>query len=104
MLALEKLRASGAFTRLPITDFVAATSVGVVGGTPMLDLAYEEDSRADTDMNVVQTGDGRFIEVQGTAEAAPFDRAALDALLGLASDGIRQLVTLQREIVGDAVA
>jgi ribonuclease PH len=104
VLALGRLRASGAFARVPITDFVAATSVGVVAGTPMLDLAYEEDSRADTDMNVVQTGDGRFIEVQGTAEAAPFDRAALDALLALASDGIRQLVTLQREIVGDVLA
>jgi ribonuclease PH len=104
VLALQKLRDAGAFARLPITSFVAATSVGVVAGTPMLDLAYEEDSRADTDMNVVQTGDGRFIEVQGTAEAAPFDRAALDALLGLASEGIRQLVALQREIVGDALA
>jgi len=100
VLALEKLRTSGAFARLPIADYVAATSVGVVGGEPMLDLAYEEDSRADTDMNVVQTGDGRFIEVQGTAEAAPFSREALDQLLELAGTGIRQLVELQREIIG----
>jgi ribonuclease PH len=100
VLALEKLRVSGAFPRIPVNDYVAATSVGVVAGEPMLDLAYEEDSRADTDMNVVQTGDGRFIEVQGTAEAEPFSRDALDALLALASGGIRQLVALQREIVG----
>ncbi len=100
VLALEKLRAGGAFARLPVNDYVAATSVGVVGGEPMLDLAYDEDSRADTDMNVVQTGDGRFIEVQGTAEAAPFSREALDALLGLAGEGIRELVLLQRGIVG----
>ena len=70
------------------------------GGTPMLDLAYEEDSRAEVDMNVVQTGDGRYIEVQGTAETQPFDRAALDALLGLAAAGIAQLVAQQRAVVG----
>ena len=85
---------------MPVTDYVAATSVGVIDGVPMLDLAYEEDSRADVDMNVVQTGDGRFIEVQGTAEGAPFDRAGLDALLALAEGGIRELVDLQRAIVG----
>jgi ribonuclease PH len=100
VLALEKLRAAGALPRIPVHGYVAATSVGVVGGQPMLDLAYEEDSRADTDMNVVQTGDGRFIEVQGTAEAEPFSRDALDALLALAAGGIQQLVALQREIVG----
>jgi ribonuclease PH len=100
VLALEKLRASGALPRIPITGFVAATSVGIVGGEPMLDLAYEEDSRADTDMNVVQTGDGRFIEVQGTAEAEPFSREALDSLLALASVGIQSLVALQQQIVG----
>ena len=67
----------------------------------MLDLAYEEDSSADVDMNVVKTGDGRFIEVQGTAEGPPFERGALDSLLELADAGIRDLVTLQRSIVGD---
>jgi ribonuclease PH len=101
VLALQKLRASGALPRIPVTGYVAATSVGVVGGEPMLDLAYEEDSRADTDMNVVQTGDGRFIEVQGTAEAEPFSREALDSLLALATGGIKQLVALQAEIVGE---
>ena len=100
VLAFERLRAQGAITRLPITDYVAATSVGVVGGTPLLDLAYDEDSRAEVDMNVVKTSDGRFIEVQGTAETKPFDRASLDMLLSLADEGIQQLIAKQREIVG----
>jgi ribonuclease PH len=104
VLALDKLRLSGVLPRIPITDYVAATSVGVVGGEPMLDLAYEEDSRADTDMNVIQTGDGRFVEVQGTAEAEPFSREALDALLSLATDGIRQLVEIQKGIVGGLIS
>jgi ribonuclease PH len=99
-LAIGKLREQGAISRMPLGDYVAATSVGVVGGTPMLDLAYEEDSKADVDMNVVQTGDGRFIEVQGTAEAEPFSKGALDELLDLATSGIRELVARQREIVG----
>jgi ribonuclease PH len=86
---------------MPILDHVAATSVGVVDGTPLLDLAYDEDSKAEVDMNVVKTGDGRFIEVQGTAEGPPFERRALDDLLALADEGIRQLVDLQRAIVGD---
>jgi ribonuclease PH len=101
VLALERLRAQGALARLPVADYVAATSVGVVAGTPMLDLAYDEDSRADVDMNVVQTGDGRFIEIQGTAEADPFDRSALGELLHLAETGIRRLVDIQRGILGD---
>ena len=82
VLALGKLRQADTIKSIPVNDYLAATSVGVVGGTPMLDLAYEEDSRAEVDMNVVQTGGGLFIEVQGTAETQPFDRAALDALLG----------------------
>src|SRR6187200_669912 len=86
VLAMKKMRDAGMIRTLPVQDFVAATSVGVVGGTPMLDLAYEEDSRADVDMNVVKTGDGRFVEVQGTAEGPPFERAALDGLLALADD------------------
>ena len=99
-LALQKLRETGKIARLPITDYVAATSVGIVDGRPLADLAYAEDSRAEVDMNVVKTGDGRFIEVQGTAEGEPFDRRALDALLELAGDAIERLVALQREIVG----
>ena len=100
VLALDRLREQGAIPRVPVTDYVAATSVGVVSGTPLLDLAYEEDSKAEVDMNVVKTADGRFIEVQGTAEAQPFDRAALDQLLALAESGIRALIEKQRDIVG----
>ncbi|HUL75369.1 MAG TPA: ribonuclease PH [Vicinamibacterales bacterium] len=100
VLALERLRTQAVIPRVPVTDYVAATSVGVVGGTPMLDLAYDEDSRADVDMNVVKTSDGRFIEVQGTAEAQPFDRAALETLLALADRGISALVEQQRAVVG----
>ena len=100
VLAFERLREQGAIARMPITDYVAATSVGVIDGTPMLDLAYDEDSRAEVDMNVVKTSDGRFIEVQGTAETKPFDRAALDQLLALADEGLKQLIEKQREIVG----
>jgi ribonuclease PH len=99
-LALRKLRDTGVLRSIPVTDFVAATSVGVIDGTPMLDLAYEEDSRADVDMNIVKTGDGRFVEVQGTAEGPPFERQALDSLMELADGGIRSLVDIQRSITG----
>ena len=81
----------------PLTGTVAAISVGVVGGVPMLDLCYEEDSHADVDMNVVATGDGRLIEVQGTAEGDPFDRATLDKLLDMAAAGCAELSSMQRE-------
>ena len=100
VLAFEKLRAQASIPRMPITDYVAATSVGVIGGTPMLDLAYEEDSRAEVDMNVVKTSEGKFIELQGTAETKPFDRAGLDSLLALADTGIKQLIEKQRGVVG----
>jgi ribonuclease PH len=100
VLALERLRSQGAIPRVPVTDYVAATSVGIIDGTPMLDLAYDEDSRAEVDMNVVKTSDGRFIEVQGTAETRPFDRAGLDGLLALAETGINALVAKQRDVVG----
>jgi ribonuclease PH len=100
VLALQKMRDQNMISTMPVADLVAATSVGIVGGEPMLDLAYEEDSRADVDMNIVQTGSGQFIEVQGTAEADPFGRDALNTLLDLAHDGIRQLNALQREIIG----
>ena len=100
VLAFEKLRVQAAIARIPVTDYVAATSVGVIDGTPMLDLAYDEDSRAEVDMNIVKTSDGRFIEVQGTAETKPFDRAGLDGLLALGDRGIRHLIEKQREVVG----
>ena len=103
-LALKKMRAAGQIKSLPIVDHVAATSVGVVEGTPLLDLAYDEDSRAEVDMNVVKTGKGKFIEVQGTAEGQPFDRDALNTLLDLADHGIKQLIEKQRAIVGHLIA
>ena len=102
-LALEKLRERDVIRTIPISDYVSATSVGIVDGEPLLDLAYDDDSRADVDMNIVKTGDGRFIEVQGTAEAIPFGRDALMSLLDLADLGIRQLVEKQRAIVGHLV-
>ncbi|MGE3840178.1 MAG: ribonuclease PH [Vicinamibacterales bacterium] len=100
VLALDKLRTQGALARIPVTDYIAATSVGIVDGVALLDLAYSEDSKAEVDMNVVRTGDGRFVEVQGTAEGAPFSREALDQLLELASYGINDLVARQRAVVG----
>ncbi len=84
----------------PLSDSVQAISVGIVGGVPMLDLAYEEDSRADTDMNIVTTGSGKFIEVQGTAEHAPFDRDELNALLDLGLAGNASLAAVQRAALG----
>jgi ribonuclease PH len=99
-LALEKLRERDMIKTIPLADYVAAISVGIVDGEPLLDLAYEDDSRAEVDMNIVKTGNGRFIEVQGTAEAMPFGREALDQLLDLADVGIGQLVAKQKTIVG----
>lgn len=100
VLALGKLKAKDQLRTIPVADYVAATSVGIVGGMPLLDLAYEEDSKADVDMNIVKTSDGRFIEIQGTAEAEPFGTDALTGLLALADKGINDLVAKQREIVG----
>ena len=94
--AVAKLLASGALAQTPITGPVAAISVGIVQGTPLLDLEYTEDSACDTDMNVVMTGSGGFVELQGTAEGASFSRAEMNALLALADKGIRELVALQR--------
>ncbi len=91
------LRARGSIQRDPIRDFVAAVSVGLVGGEPLLDLDYAEDSGCGTDMNVVMTGSGKFVEVQGTAEGEPFTREQMSRLLELASDGIATLVAKQRE-------
>ena len=85
---------------MPVSDFVAATSVGIVEGLPLLDLAYVEDSKADVDMNIVKTGGGLYIELQGTAEALPFGREALNRLLDLGDTGIRQLIALQKGLVG----
>lgn len=98
--ALEGLRAAGLIDRLPVSDYLAATSVGVVDGVPLLDLAYEEDSRAEVDLNLVMTGSGGVVEIQGTGEARPFSRQQLDELLALAESGVRQLVAIQREQLG----
>ena len=84
----------------PLKDFCAAISVGIVDGTPKLDLPYVEDSTASVDMNVVMTGSGRFVEVQGTAEGDPFDRSELDALTSLAEKGISEIIAMQKEILG----
>src|SRR6187401_888457 len=104
VLALQQLRERDLLRTMPVSDFVAATSVGIVDGEPMLDLAYTEDSQADVDMNVVKTGGGLYIELQGTAEALPFGREALNRLLDLADTGIRQLIALQRGLVGQYLA
>ena len=101
VLALQRMRELAMIKAMPIVDYVAATSVGIVDGEALLDLAYEDDSKADVDMNIVKTGDGRFIELQGTAEGLPFDRRALDALMGLADEGIKTLIEKQRAVVGD---
>jgi len=98
--AVAHLREAGALAGEPLTDSVAAISVGIIDGTPLLDLPYVEDVRAETDMNVVMTGGGKFIEVQGTAEGAPFDKAELDALLELAAKGCADLTRLQNEALG----
>ncbi|MGV9285287.1 ribonuclease PH [Streptomyces sp. NPDC003730] len=90
-------------SRKPLTGTVSAVSVGIVDGTPLLDLRYEEDVRADTDMNVVCTGDGRFVEVQGTAEAEPFAREELNTLLDLATAGCTELAALQRAALDTAL-
>jgi ribonuclease PH len=98
-LALRQLVAFGVLKSMPVSDYVAATSVGLVRGEPMLDLCYEEDSQADVDMNVVMTGGGRFVEVQATAEHSPFDDAQMERLMALARSGISRLVELQRKAV-----
>jgi ribonuclease PH len=99
--ACTRLVATGRLASHPVTDACAAVSVGVVDALPCLDLDYSEDAHAEVDMNVVMTGSGRYIEVQGTAEGAPFSHGELDALLGLAELGIADIVALQRELVGE---
>lgn len=98
--AITRLLESGALAHSPMRDHVAAVSVGMVGGVPLLDLDYNEDSGCDTDMNVVMTGSGGFVEIQGTAEGTPFSRPEMDALLDLAARGIGQLVAAQKAALG----
>jgi ribonuclease PH len=98
-LAARQLMRSGRLTQNPVIDEVAAVSVGIVEGRPLLDLKYDEDSRAEVDMNIICTGDGRFIEIQGTAEREPFSGEQMTALLGLARSGIAQLIQSQRKVL-----
>ncbi|HHV78745.1 MAG TPA: ribonuclease PH [Firmicutes bacterium] len=98
--ALNRLRAEGVLPKLPVTDFVAAVSVGEVGSELMLDLCYEEDSRAEVDMNVVMTGSKKLVEVQATGEGGPFSREEFLQLLALAEKGIAELIQLQRSVLG----
>jgi ribonuclease PH len=100
--AVAKLKERDALAGPPIRDFVAAVSVGLYEGVPILDLDYAEDSRCDTDMNVVMTGSSGFVEVQGTAEGSPFSTAQMDALLALAQRGIAQLIAKQKAALGVA--
>jgi ribonuclease PH len=99
--AFSRLLQAGTLRQNPLTDSVAAISVGIIDGVPMLDLPYAEDSRAEVDMNVVMTGAGRFVEVQGTAEGMAFSRGELDSLLGLAEGGIKELSTLQAAVLAE---
>ncbi len=99
VLALEKIRRESVIDKIPVSDYVAAVSVGIIDGRPILDLNYDEDSKAEVDMNVVMTGEGRFIEVQGTAEKKPFGKDQMNRLLSLAKDGIDELVSTQRRIL-----
>jgi len=103
VLALQRMRELALIRDVPVVDYVAATSVGIVDGAALLDLAYDEDSKAEVDMNFVKTGDGRFIELQGTAEGQPFDKRALDALMDLADNGIKELIAMQKSVVGEFV-
>jgi ribonuclease PH len=98
--ACAALVQQGAVPRLPLTDTVAAISAGIVGGRPVLDLNYDEDSAAEVDMNVVMTGKGNLVEVQGTAEGAPFSRQQLDDMLALAARGVGELTSRQRQLLG----
>lgn len=98
--AFSQLVARGVITAVPVKHFVAAISVGVFQGVPVLDLDYPEDSACDTDMNVVMTEAGHFVEVQGTAEGAAFDRATMNRLLDLAQEGITDLIALQKQVLG----
>jgi ribonuclease PH len=99
-LALRKLTSFKAVKRIPIRDYVAATSVGLVNGMPMLDLCYEEDSQAEVDMNIVITGAGKFVELQATSEKMPFDDAQLSALLELGRKGVQELIAIQKQMLG----
>ncbi|MBI4847871.1 MAG: ribonuclease PH [Nitrospirae bacterium] len=100
-LAIRYALENKIITRQPINDYIAAVSVGIVEGEPRLDLSYIEDSTAEVDMNIVMTGSGKFIEVQGTAETRPFDRMQLQKMLDFAESGIRKIITVQKAVLGE---
>jgi ribonuclease PH len=100
VLALRTLVKRGVISQVPVQDHVAAISVGIVDGVPLLDLAYDEDSKADVDMNIIKTSDGRYIEIQGTAETTPFGRDRLYDMLAMADAGIAELVEIQKQALG----
>lgn len=100
-LALVKLVGKGVLAKLPLRDWLAAVSVGKIGEEPLLDLCYEEDSRAIVDMNIVMTGQGKFVEIQGTAEGEPFSQDELGSLIELAKHGIQELIDLQKSTLGE---
>ena len=100
MLAMKKLRKDKLIDQIPIRDYVAAISVGVIDGKNLLDLDYSEDSEADVDLNIIKTGSGGFVEIQGTAEREPFTDKQMKAMLTLADKGIKQLITIQKKIIG----
>jgi ribonuclease PH len=102
--AITDARAKNTILVNPVKDYLAAVSVGVVAGVPVLDLCYVEDSKAHVDMNVVRTGKGGFVELQGTAEGEPFTREQMDGLIELANKGIDQLIAMQKEALGDALS
>lgn len=104
IFALNKLVEQGMLKKIPVQDFIAATSVGIVNGKPIIDLCYAEDSAAEVDMNVVMTGSGRFVEIQGTGEEATFSRDEMNKLLDLATAGIQELNNVQRQVLGDISA
>jgi ribonuclease PH len=101
--AIAKIKKEGKISGIPVKDYVAATSVGIVNNELLLDLCYEEDSKAEVDMNIVMTGNGEFIEIQGTAERAPFSKDKMDKMLALAKKGIEDLFTIQRKFIGDLI-
>lgn len=104
VLALEKMRKEGVIKDIPVSDYVAAISVGMLDGKPALDLNYEEDSGAGVDMNVIMTGSGKFIEIQGTAEKEPFSKVEMESLLALAREGIAELVDIEKKILKGIVS
>jgi ribonuclease PH len=101
--ALKYALRNGLIDRTPLKDYLAAISVGVVNGEPRIDLCYSEDSMAEVDMNVVMTGDGKIVEIQGTAEGTPFSKTALDSLIKLAEEGINSLINMQKKLIEDDV-